>query len=102
MIRTPKKNLVVIYRDKGGLIRDKEEEQLENCCKIFLAILMTLVFCAIKISCFIMICKFVFQEEENMFGFSWNIFSFQKTYWSFQYPLLNDTSVTTTEYNDGD
>ena len=90
-----KKNLVVVYRqrEKKNLI---QEEIFKRWCTIFSIVLMTLVFVAIKISCFIMICKFVFQEEENMFGFRWKIFSFQKTYWSFQYSPPNETDTRTT------
>ena len=102
-IRAPKKgvrNLVVVYRitDVKSV---KKQDKFKRWCQIFVLVLMTLVFVAIKISCFIMICKFVFQEEENMFGFSWKIFSFQKTYWSSQYSLPNVTSFRTTlGYND--
>ena len=102
-IRAPKKgvrNLVVVCR-VTDLENIKEQNKFKRWCHTFLLVLMTLVFVAIKISCFIMICKFVFQEEENMFGFSWKIFSFQKTYWSFQYSLPNETKFgTSLGYND--
>ena len=80
---TPKKRLVVVY---NGRTSDKKTSQ-EKCymiCQIFFLVILTLIFVAVKISCFIMICKFVFQEEENLFGFKVEMFSFTKTFWSFR------------------
>jgi hypothetical protein len=87
------KNLVVIYRPPRNY---RPSKKVKFWCKILALILMTLFFVAMKISLFIMICKFVFQEEENLFGFPVKMFSFQKTFWSIQYPLPNATSNGTT------
>ena len=104
-IRAPKRgvrNLVVVCRISDvKSVKKQEQDKFKRWCQLFVLVLMTLVLVAIKISCFIMICKFVFQEEENMFGFSWKTFSFQKTYWSSQYSLPNATNFRTTlGYND--
>ena len=69
----------------------EEEEKCKKICKIISLVIMTLTFCAIKISLFIMMGKFVFQYEDNLFGFPVKMFSFSKTNWIRQHSELNST-----------
>ena len=69
----------------------EEEEECKETCKIISLVMMTLTFCAIKISLFIMMGKFVFQYEDNLFGFPVRMFSFSKTNWIRQHSEVNST-----------
>ena len=63
------------------LKRQREEEKCKERCQIICLVIMTFLFVAIKISLFVMIGKFIFQEEDNLFGFPVKMFSFTETYW---------------------
>ena len=81
---------------KGG----KEGNYEENCkrrdnkltIKLICLVIMTLLFVAMKIALFVMIGKFVFQEENNLFGFPVKMFSFTKTYWTSHQPLERNST----------
>ena len=93
-----KKGLVVTYNNHNKY--KSEGDKIKQNITIFLLLLMTLAFVAIKISCFVMMCKFVFQEENNLFGFPVKMFSFLKTNWSIQYPDLENTTSSTNTLED--
>ena len=97
-MRRATKGLVVVYN--GRTIYQKTDQEKRNeYCQIIFFVLMTSIFVAIKISCFIMIFKFAFQKEDNLFGFNVEMFSFTKTFWSVQYPSTNYTMANNTSNN---
>ena len=104
-MRVPKKSIVVLSTNSANVIKittqcdlDPPQKTDEEKCKLYLKILfyiiMTLSFVAIKVSCWIMIYKFVFQIEENFFGFHVSMFTFTKTFWSVQNRYGNYTNET--------
>ena len=104
-MRVPKKSIVVLSTNSANVIKitaqcdlDPPQKPDEEKCKLYLKILfyiiMTLSFVAIKVSCWIMIYKFVFQIEENLFGFQVSMFTFTKTFWSIQNRHGNSTNET--------
>ena len=109
-MRVPKKSIVVLSTNSANVIKittqcdlDPPQKTDEEKCKLYLKILfyiiMTLSFVAIKVSCWIMIYKFVFQIEENFFGFQVSMFTFTKTFWSIQNRNGNSTNETNSIMN---
>ena len=93
-------NKMITVRTKTGwktvstgqdLKREREEQQCKERCHIICLVIMTFSFVAIKISLFVMIGKFIFQNEDNLFGFPVKMFSFTETYWVRQEPEVNFT-----------
>ena len=72
-------------------VKEMQEEKCKERCQIFCLVIMTLTFVVIKISLFVMIGKFVFQEEDNLFGFPVKMFSFTETDWINHKSELNST-----------
>ena len=107
-MRVPKKSIVVLNSNSAKLItatvecekyieigkQKTDEEKCKLYSKIVFYIIMTLSFVAMKVSCWIMIYKFVFQIEENFFGFPVSMFTFTKTFWSVQNRYVNYTNET--------
>ena len=75
-----------------NLKREREQEKCKERCQIICLVIMTFSFVAIKISLFVMIGKFIFQKEKNLFGFPVKMFSFTETYW-----VRQDSEVNFTE-----
>ena len=75
-----------------NLKREREQEKCKERCQIICLVIMTFSFVAIKISLFVMIGKFIFQKEDNLFGFPVKMFSFTETYW-----VRQDSEVNFTE-----
>ena len=109
-MRVPKKSIVVLAKDSANVInittkcesgptQKTDEEKCKLHLKILFYIIMTLSFVAIKLSCWIMIYKFVFQIEENFFGFQVSMFTFTKTFWSIQNRNGNSTNETNSIMN---
>ena len=74
-----------------NLEREREQEKCKERCQIICLVIMTFSFVAIKISLFVMIGKFIFQKEDNLFGFPVKMFSFTETYWVRQESEVNFT-----------
>ena len=109
-MRVPKKSIVVLSTNSANVIKittqcdldppqKTDEEKCKLYSKILFYIIMTLSFVAIKVSCWIMIYKFVFQIEENFFGFHVSMFTFTKTFWSIQNRNGNSTNETNSIMN---
>ena len=109
-MRVPKKSIVVLSTNSANVIKittqcdldppqKTDEEKCKLYSKILFYIIMTLSFVAIKVSCWIMIYKFVFQIEENFFGFQVSMFTFTKTFWSIQNRYGNSTNETNSNMN---
>ena len=75
---------------------EKKRKDKKLTFKLFCLVIMSLFFVAVKISLFVMIGKFIFQQEDNLFGFPVKMFSFTKTYWSRQH---NEQNLTEKEVN---
>ena len=77
-MRVPKKSIVVLSTNSANVIKittqcdlDPPQKTDEEKCKLYLKILfyiiMTLSFVAIKVSCWIMIYKFVLHQKAKLY-----------------------------------
>ena len=122
-MKVPKKSLVVIHKvivapqghfepqNYNELLTFTEKSDKDKCKQIgyiISMVLLILVSVTIKILCFIMLCKFFFQQEENFLGFKVKMFSFTKngfflnitkTNWAKQYKSIDSVNNVSMEYN---